>query len=272
MKKQSQILFCNCIGAQNLEESVPQGIKEHILNHCQGESSVGGVSVTLIDDLCHFAAKERAILSESLKLAGDITLIASCSQRAIVSLLRYAGIEIGTDTINRFISYRESSVSAVCVEIDDIISRAGGLAELKEIKLEYKPANLAWYPVLDNDRCIDCRQCENFCLFGVYCHEGGKVIVNKPTKCKPYCPACSRICPKSAVIFPKHEKPQINGSELREDIKDEKSISEMKGNDLMGFLRNRSSLAEKAAELDIPQELVDSLSPEQLKNIVNKKK
>jgi len=60
-----------------------------------------------------------------------------------------------------------------------------------------------WYPVLDYSRCTDCRQCLQFCLFGVYTlDEEGKVRASAPDQCKPGCPACSRICPSSAIMFP----------------------------------------------------------------------
>ena len=60
-----------------------------------------------------------------------------------------------------------------------------------------------WYPVIDYSRCTDCRQCLQFCLFGVYTlDEEGKVRATAPDQCKPGCPACSRICPASAIMFP----------------------------------------------------------------------
>ncbi len=63
-----------------------------------------------------------------------------------------------------------------------------------------------WYPVIDRDRCVNCRQCVDFCLFGVYSADGdGSVQVENPDSCKNGCPACSRICPQSAIIFPHYE-------------------------------------------------------------------
>jgi len=64
-----------------------------------------------------------------------------------------------------------------------------------------------WYPMLDDERCINCGHCLQFCLFGVYEHDAqDKVIVTHPEKCKPGCPACSRICPQGAIIFPHYRK------------------------------------------------------------------
>ncbi len=64
-----------------------------------------------------------------------------------------------------------------------------------------------WYPVVDYARCIDCGHCVQFCLFGVYEQaEDGSILVANPDKCKPGCPACSRICPQGAIIFPHYRK------------------------------------------------------------------
>ena len=59
-----------------------------------------------------------------------------------------------------------------------------------------------WYPVIDHSRCSNCGECLEFCLFGVFSRTGKKVSVEAPGKCKPGCPACSRVCAKGAIIFP----------------------------------------------------------------------
>ena len=70
-----------------------------------------------------------------------------------------------------------------------------------------EPVGRRWYPVLDGSRCVHCQHCLQFCLFGVYELDAeGKVAVGNPDRCKPGCPACSRICPQSAIMFPLYEK------------------------------------------------------------------
>ncbi len=64
------------------------------------------------------------------------------------------------------------------------------------------PSQPRWYPVVDQSRCTDCGHCSEFCLFGVYEIRDGKVHIVQPDRCKPGCPACSRICPQSAIMFP----------------------------------------------------------------------
>jgi len=70
-----------------------------------------------------------------------------------------------------------------------------------------EPVRARWYPVVDGSRCINCRHCLQFCLFGVYeLNSAGQVEVRNPDQCKPGCPACARICPQSAIMFPLYEK------------------------------------------------------------------
>ena len=64
-----------------------------------------------------------------------------------------------------------------------------------------------WYPVIDGARCVNCKQCLRFCLFGVYEFDAQfRVTVANPDNCKPGCPACARICPNSAIMFPLYDK------------------------------------------------------------------
>jgi NAD-dependent dihydropyrimidine dehydrogenase PreA subunit len=74
------------------------------------------------------------------------------------------------------------------------------------------PTRPRWYPVIDLDRCTDCKECLNFCLFGVYgLDRQGAIFVEQPDACRPGCPACARICPAGAILFPQHNDPAIAG-------------------------------------------------------------
>jgi NAD-dependent dihydropyrimidine dehydrogenase PreA subunit len=69
-----------------------------------------------------------------------------------------------------------------------------------------------WYPVVDLERCTECKECLNFCLFGVYAFDqSGAIFVEQPDACRPGCPACARICPAGAIMFPQHNDPAIAG-------------------------------------------------------------
>jgi Pyruvate/2-oxoacid:ferredoxin oxidoreductase delta subunit len=102
-----------------------------------------------------------------------------------------------------------------------------------------------WFPVIDYGRCTNCMQCLTFCLFDVYGVSAEKQIrVQNPSNCKTDCPACSRVCPEVAILFPKYKMGPINGDEVRvEDIHREKmkvDISALLGGDIYLALRQRS--------------------------------
>jgi Pyruvate/2-oxoacid:ferredoxin oxidoreductase delta subunit len=75
------------------------------------------------------------------------------------------------------------------------------------------PAARRWYPVIDYSRCTNCMQCLDFCLFGVYGVDGGeRILVESQDNCKKGCPACSRVCPEQAIMFPEYKTPAIAGA------------------------------------------------------------
>src|SRR6185436_1109397 len=75
------------------------------------------------------------------------------------------------------------------------------------------PTGRRWYPVIDYSRCTNCLECLDFCLFGVYgVNKADAILVEQPDNCKKGCPACSRVCPENAIIFPQHKTPAIAGS------------------------------------------------------------
>ncbi|MFM8878930.1 MAG: ferredoxin family protein [Verrucomicrobiota bacterium] len=105
-----------------------------------------------------------------------------------------------------------------------------------------------WFPVIDYDRCTNCMQCLSFCLFGVYGVDSGKRIqVQNNDNCKTNCPACSRVCPEAAIMFPKYKAGPINGDVVSDsDLNREKmkiDISSLLGGDVYSLLRDRSERA-----------------------------
>jgi hypothetical protein len=70
-----------------------------------------------------------------------------------------------------------------------------------------------WYPVIDYDRCTNCMECVDFCLFGVYgVDDYARILVEQQDNCKKGCPACSRVCPENAILFPEYKSPAIAGA------------------------------------------------------------
>jgi NAD-dependent dihydropyrimidine dehydrogenase PreA subunit len=77
-----------------------------------------------------------------------------------------------------------------------------------------EPAGRRWYPVIDYSRCTNCLECLDFCLFGVYGVDSfERIITENQDQCKKGCPACSRVCPQQAIIFPEYKSPAIAGAE-----------------------------------------------------------
>jgi NAD-dependent dihydropyrimidine dehydrogenase PreA subunit len=70
-----------------------------------------------------------------------------------------------------------------------------------------------WYPVIDYSRCTNCMECLDFCLFGVYGVDSlDRLTVENQDNCKKGCPACSRVCPEQAIMFPDYKSPAIAGA------------------------------------------------------------
>jgi Pyruvate/2-oxoacid:ferredoxin oxidoreductase delta subunit len=105
-----------------------------------------------------------------------------------------------------------------------------------------------WFPVIDYDRCTNCMQCLSFCLFGVYgVDENHRIQAQNHDNCKTNCPACSRVCPEAAIMFPKYKAGPINGDVVSDkDLQREKmkvDISALLGGDVYSLLRERSERA-----------------------------
>ncbi len=190
---------------------------------------------------------------------------------------------------------------AVRVRFEDLGSQepAAALARVEALRDEaalprpgaWKP----WFPVIDYARCTNCMQCLSFCLFDVYgSTTEGKIQVRNQDNCKTDCPACSRVCPEVAILFPKYRHGPINGDEVKsDDVRREAmkvDISALLGGDIYALLRDRSEKArsrfskerdeeralkerqtclvklQKQMGLDVPPELLASLpSPDEIR-------
>ncbi|MCX5643329.1 MAG: hypothetical protein NTZ17_01395 [Phycisphaerae bacterium] len=149
--------------------------------------------------------------------------------------------------------------------------------------------------MIDYDRCRNCRQCLNFCLFGVYrLSEEGKVEVQNPAGCKTNCPACARMCPQKAIIFPKYAEAPINGDvgagpRACPDAGQPQGVAPT--GDLYDRIRRRGAARKRFStepkeggpgpscptleglrrELGIPNEVLTSLSPAEFRRIAAQK-
>jgi NAD-dependent dihydropyrimidine dehydrogenase PreA subunit len=125
-----------------------------------------------------------------------------------------------------------------------LVETLGAAGTTKGNGKRWKP----WFPVIDYSRCTNCMQCLSFCLFGVYgASADGKIQVQHESNCKTDCPACSRVCPEVAIMFPKYKAGPINGDAVStEDVRREAmkiDISALLGGDIYSMLRDRSAKA-----------------------------
>jgi NAD-dependent dihydropyrimidine dehydrogenase PreA subunit len=121
---------------------------------------------------------------------------------------------------------------------------AAALAEQAPVPASGTPWK-PWFPVIDYSRCTNCMQCLSFCLFDVYGVSSDKKIqVQNQSNCKTDCPACSRVCPEVAIMFPKYRHGPINGEDVQsDDVRREAmkvDISALLGGDIYSMLRDRS--------------------------------
>lgn len=269
-----KIVFCHCAYTRIL----PQETKETVLDDLKRS----GVEFEEVEDLCRMAAHKDPALGEVVD--AEKVHIAACYPRAVKWLLHAADKEMDENKVQVH-NMREEEPAVISRDIlGDLPERETPLEFTKPEKPEdpWKP----WFPVIDFDRCTNCMQCLSFCLFDVYGVSDDKQIqVQNPTKCKTDCPACSRVCPEAAILFPKYRAAPINGAEVNEaDLKREKmqvDISSLLGGDIYAMLRDRTQRAksrfskerdeERALKerkrclkklqegLGIPQEVMDAL-------------
>ena len=141
-----------------------------------------------------------------------------------------------------------------------------------------------WFPVIDRTLCTNCRQCLGFCLFGTYSGSGGRVEVARPAACKTNCPACARVCPSGAIVFPKYDSAPVNG-----DVTDaphaepvQVDLKQLMQSDVLARLRSRdagqasesaepcSCISRLTEQLGIPADVVADLSTDQKQSLAGK--
>lgn len=90
----------------------------------------------------------------------------------------------------------------------------GAMVESPLLKIDEPASGRRWYPVIDYSRCTNCMECIDFCLFGVYGVDTlDRILVEAQDSCKKGCPACSRVCPENAIMFPQHKSAAIAGAD-----------------------------------------------------------
>ncbi len=168
---------------------------------------------------------------------------------AVIVLGRFQGATPEVEGSGGPVSVRDISGEPVERVVDAVEAARGGqpmnrpeAAAAQAGGETWKP----WFPVIDMDRCTNCMQCLSFCLFDVYgVSEDHHLQVENPANCKVNCPACSRVCPDVAIMFPKYHAGPIDGAPVSEsDVSREKmkvDISALLGGEIYAKLRERSA-------------------------------
>ena len=196
------ILFCTCA----YSDIIPDSRKAAVFDRLHAANA----DIRIVPDLCGLAARRDPLLSE-VATSEDLCIVA-CHPRAVRALFTWAGVPLDSVRV-RFINLRDETS-------DDAVTPISGICEPSLVLPMVDRASdwIPWFPVIDRVRCVSCRQCLEFCLFGVYeTNEDGSVMVVHPENCKTNCPACARLCPEAAIMFPKFGDPPINGAEITDE-------------------------------------------------------
>lgn len=262
-----RIVFCNCSHA----DVVPEKVKGTVL-HWLGTARA---KIEVVSDLCELAARRDPRLVEWSR-KGELRVVA-CYPRVVEWLFHAAG---ATELDGRLKTYNLRTTGAGRI-LEELLTGLETVCACRAQTLTppTKGAWAPWFPVIDYSRCTNCKQCLSFCLFGVFAtDEDGRVTVQNPDHCKTNCPACARVCPNVAIMFPKHDQRPINGDEvLPEDLRKEAvqvDTAQLMAGDIHAKLRARrkgarfttdggehgvDSLKRLQGELDIPDEVIASL-------------
>jgi hypothetical protein len=177
--------------------------------------------------LTHFyeLPRDHAALKKMQSISAPLLVFTWLKPRAAFWTLQQAGVD---GTRAEKLPHAGADRPIVCFDMSDaccpgtLVNKAlavvgeqpggDGMAEVRRLVTEVKER---WYPVIDYDRCSNCLDCLEFCLFGVYdTDDAGRLTVVEPDACKPGCPACSRVCPDQAIMFPTIEgEPGIAGDD-----------------------------------------------------------
>ena len=206
----SKIVFCKC-GGERISRERLFSLEKRLESY--------STDLIILSDLCGIVTLNKEKLSGVFN-GDEKVLIIGCNLRSIRLILEQADVNISGDLF-QFINFLELSDEDVLVKASEFSESDSQVNSFKGIS---GPAEWpSWYPVIDYSRCTNCGQCADFCLFGVYEKGENKVRVINPQQCKNNCPACARICPQTAIVFPKYKiGGAIGGSEYIDEISEQK--------------------------------------------------
>ena len=271
------ILFCNC----GYSDIIDSDIKADILNNL----ATAKLDFEVVQDLCELASKKDPRL-KGWAQADSLTIIA-CYPRTVKWLFNSVDAAMDIEK-TKFFNMRTGNAQQISSSLFGEKTVAG---DKRKIQLEEKGSWIPWFPVIDYDRCKNCKQCLNFCLFSVYeLSKTDQVQVTNPTGCKTNCPACARLCPHKAIIFPKYADSPINGDEVDDSQNDSEKttpdLGAVDGENLYEMLKQRSGskkrfqkdrasqdqidLTKLKDKLGIPSQVLESLQPLEINELRKK--
>ncbi len=235
--KKNVLIYCNC-GAGIISEAKQAEITEVMQQ--------ANTDVVELHDLCAYTVNEKEALS-SINSEYDKKLIVACYPRAIENMFRQNGIEMENFEV---INFREKSAEQIKQEVDTKIEAKSETSSYEVLKNSLDVP--AWYPVIEESRCIYCGKCARFCVFGVYKFSKKSLEVVEPLNCKNNCPACGRTCPTSAIIFPRlRENSVLSGADP--DSGAPKFTVAPQGGSLLTALNNRNNARRNIFKQDMMQ-------------------
>ena len=198
MNKHATIIISRSRGGDQDSIVIENGLAEF----CSQQS---GLDVLIIPHL-YDLSDDSDVWDAIRAIKGHMLVAAWIYPRPAVIILSEHCISIELDCIFDLKEHPTASEWHMMISVrlgsdSHVLSGGGSIREL------HSNARERWYPVIDPSLCANCGNCLQFCIFNVYTYdESHKVTATNPDNCKTGCPACSRICPEGAIIFPLYNK------------------------------------------------------------------
>ena len=175
-------------------------------------------SVIRLENLAERALAKETGLADVFASADGCVVVGCSRPRAARALLAVAGVALPVGLIWLALPF-----------------------DREALKTDY---GVPWYPVIDRTLCTGCGTCRDYCLFSVYACDDAlpardRVGVVSPLNCKTGCPACARLCPTGALIFPFCHEAALNGEIETPAPRSRDALTAALGDDPMRLLAER---------------------------------